>query len=661
MGCWARIRVRTEGPIRLASRWMWVNLEGDADAGRGGYRRSMNSLPGRDEAVLAVVCGAWAAFFLATENATGLWVAPLFAFGVLAYRRLPVVASMTVAILDLGLTLLLDVSSENPGSLAALFVVVYGLGRYPTAMRSIVPLTVLLLAMVVADPSVPTVVFGCVLLGAVWSFGAAVRRRTQAAEDATAKVERLAQVDPAMRAEQAVAEERARLAGETLAVIRAAVVTMLQHAECAAAELDRTSLEAIQSEGRKATSELRRLLGLLRSEPERGGRPPAHASRSEGISQLATAAGLIAVCLVEIGVTPDPVAPLSVATVALSLLLAAAVALRRRDPGLACTAATLPPVLALALDMTLPYGLWTAVVAGLLGWSVATRGQWRDRAALGLFAGVLVLDVQRHHPGNEAMMLVVVALAVIAGHVWATRDRDERSASTRMAALRAEHDAVAEHAVRSERLRLAHELHDVTSHAVGVMVLQAGAAAAMRDRDPEPASAAVANVKAAGTQALSELDLLFDLLDAGAVGPSGLAAGSAPSGLAERVEALVVRMRDAGLRISLVGDGPLPEDPELTAAAYRVVQEALTNVMRHAPSAQAEVELTAASGSLRVRVRDDGSRSTPPSSEGAGFGLVGLEERVRAVGGELVIARHEAAGFVVEARLPLAQPSEVSP
>lgn len=631
---------------------------------------------GRTEVTLAVLAGVWAGGFLHPEPVAAP-AAVLVGLAVLTQRRRPAVAATAVAAIDLGLGWWYGVSGENPASLAALFVVVYALGRYTTPARSTVPLAACLVALVADDPSAPTIVFGCLLLGSVWSIGAVVRRRTHAAHRAAALAAELAELDPNARAAQAVAHERARLAGEILAVIRTAVVTMLHDAEEASADLDPSALERIQIEGRRATSELRRLLGLLRSEAEPGPGPePGSGSRpgSEPRSpasrwrvptrgpwwpDLATAVGLIAACWLEIALTPELLATSSGLAVAVSLAMAASVALRRRNPDIACAAAAAPPALALAMDLTLPYGLWTAAVAGLLSWSVGVRGRWWDRAALGLLAGVHLLDVRQHHTGNEAITLVVIALTAVAGHLWASRDRDQRSATELEVALRAHHALVAERAVHAERLRLARELHDVTSHAVGVMVLQAGAAAAMRERHPSGAHAAIANVQTAGAQALSELDVLFGLLDAGAIGVSGLTDSGTESGLLPRVEALVARMRAAGLRVSLVAEGDrLPEHPDLTATAYRVVQEALTNVMRHAPDADVEVVLATGDDLLLVRVCDEGSPPVATASDGVGFGLVGLAERVRAHSGELHVGRRTGGGFTVEARLPVVSRQE---
>jgi signal transduction histidine kinase len=203
--------------------------------------------------------------------------------------------------------------------------------------------------------------------------------------------------------------------------------------------------------------------------------------------------------------------------------------------------------------------------------------------------------------------------------------------------------------VREERLRLARELHDVASHAVGAMVLQAGAALALRERDPGGARAAIRTVQAAGSEAMAELTTLFGLLDAGAVGPAGHAAP--PPG--HDLGALATRMRAGGLAVELTGETRLPADPLLAATAYRVVQEALTNAARYAPGSRVEIAVDdAADGLVVVTVADDGPGTAPQA--GGGFGLVGLAERVRALGGELSAGPRPGGGFAVEARLPVA-------
>jgi signal transduction histidine kinase len=212
-------------------------------------------------------------------------------------------------------------------------------------------------------------------------------------------------------------------------------------------------------------------------------------------------------------------------------------------------------------------------------------------------------------------------------------------------------------AIRSERLRLARELHDVASHAVGVMVLQAGAAAALADRSPGQSREALATVRSAGADAQVELDLLFGLLDAGAVGAAGLAANPDAGRLDDALHALAARIEAAGLRVSLHLAERLPDDPQLAATIYRVVQEALTNATRYAPGATVQVTVADEAGMLEVTVRDDGPGHEPTIPSAGGFGLVGLAERVRALGGSVTAGPAADRGFVVTARLPLDRPA----
>lgn len=632
-----------------------VHREADAAAAGSGYRQRMNvRWPRVGEAVLAAACALWAAFFLAAVGTGALLTAPLAGLAVLPYRRRPVVAALAVAALAAVHAWLLAVPSENPSLLAALFVVVYTLGRYATLASSAAPALLLLLAAFVAgDPTVPTLVFGTLLFSAILGFGRLVRRRTDAAEQATATAAELADLDPAARARQVVAEERARLAGEALAVVRAAVAGMHRLARDAADTLDPHALAAIQDEGRRATGELRRLLGLLRSEAEASAaQEGVTARRRPWRVDLLTAAGLASMGLLESVVEPAPVGAVGLALV---VLLAATVALRRTDPALACVLAV-----ALFLAAPVPVGLWTGAVAALLAWSTTTHGHLRDYAALAVLTGVLLLHVHRYDPGNEAILLAVLALAAVAGHLWAARDREERSATAVAARLRAEHQAVAQRAVRAERLRLARELHDVASHGVGVMVLQAGAAAVLRPTDPDRARAAVRAVQAAGEQALSELEVLFGLLDAGAVGAPGLATAAPVTDLADSLEALVDRTHQAGLRVSLGLHADLNGRPELAATAYRIVQEALTNAVKYAPGGSVEVDIAERDAVLEVCVGDSGPQNATAAAPGIGYGLVGLAERVRAHGGELAAGPRGEGGFAVDARLPLTQQLEAT-
>jgi len=625
------------------------------------HRIKVGRMLTRTEIAVAAVCAAWAAASLAGEGWFVL-AAPVFGAAVLPFRRRPVLATVAVSVASLAL-FAAGVSEENPVTLAAGLVVAYGLGRHAPALHAPVPLAALAAGLTAVDGiRAVDAVFVAFVLGVTWACGHLVRRSALRASRAAEHAAELAARDPAALAERAVAEERARIAGDALGVIRAAVETMCARAADAQPALDREALEAIQADGRAAVAELRRLLGLLRSEPAPGEPPPADPARrgphvSRRLADAALVAALGALAILDAATWGEGEGAVSVA---LTLALVAAVGVRRFDAAAACLLATVPSLLAVVTDRPLAYGFAIVVACGLLAWAAAGDGRPRAWLALAALAAVTLAVVHVDSPGNEGIVLCTFALTAVAGRAWAERRREGRAASATAAELRAQHEAAIEQAARGERLRLARELHDVASHAVGAMVLQAGAALALRERDPAAAREAVATVRAAGAEATDELDRLFGLLDAGTVGPAGHAAHAEHD-----LGALAGRMRAGGLAVEVTGEPP--DDPATAATVYRVVQEALTNAARYAPGARVDVALARHEGTLVVTVADDGPGAAhgrvarpgePPVATGGGFGLVGLAERVRALGGELSAGPRTGGGFAVSARLPAAAREE---
>ncbi|HEY8339019.1 MAG TPA: ATP-binding protein, partial [Egibacteraceae bacterium] len=194
-----------------------------------------------------------------------------------------------------------------------------------------------------------------------------------------------------------------------------------------------------------------------------------------------------------------------------------------------------------------------------------------------------------------------------------------------------------------------------------VMVLQAGAAAALRERDPPRARTAVRTITATAAEALAQVDELFGLLDAGTVGAAGLAAAVPAADLVAALTALAERARHAGLRVRLDVVGAGVSDPAVTATTYRIVQEALTNAMRHAPGSTVAVRVGRDDGGVEVCVRDDGAAGGALPGGRGGFGLLGLGERVAALGGELSSGPLAGGGFEVRAVLPVGRPVGTPP
>jgi signal transduction histidine kinase len=214
-------------------------------------------------------------------------------------------------------------------------------------------------------------------------------------------------------------------------------------------------------------------------------------------------------------------------------------------------------------------------------------------------------------------------------------------------AERAEADA--EHRVVEERLRIARDVHDMLAHTVSAMTVQAEVAADALDRDGDAVRAAVQAIRQAGTEALGDVRATVAVLRSG-VDPTG----TTPAPRIGDIDGLVDAAREQGLDVELdiaLSSRPLPEMVELTA--FRVVQEGITNVVRHAGARSARVTVCEAGSVLVVEVRDDGRARARAGPEIAGYGLRGMAERVESIGGELWHGRADDGGWVVRASLPL--------
>ncbi len=210
-------------------------------------------------------------------------------------------------------------------------------------------------------------------------------------------------------------------------------------------------------------------------------------------------------------------------------------------------------------------------------------------------------------------------------------------------------------AVEQERARIAAELHDVVSHNVSVMVVQAGAARKVLDKSPDMAREALLAVEDSGRAAMAELRHVMGLLTMTSQGgdPAGTADLAPQPGL-EQIPALVERIRSGGVRVDLAIEGdviPLPSGLDL--AAYRVVQEALTNAVKHAVGALIRVTLEYSPQRLKVDVVDTGGTTSSTAATGNGRGLVGLRQRLAVYGGTLSAGPRLTGGYMVSAVIPL--------
>jgi signal transduction histidine kinase len=278
---------------------------------------------------------------------------------------------------------------------------------------------------------------------------------------------------------------------------------------------------------------------------------------------------------------------------------------------------------------------------------------WPVRMAAGVIAAVAVTQAWTIDSWNEAFASLGGAALVVllpgALGAWA-RTRAELLSALRERAERAEaeRELMAREAVLSERTRIAREMHDAVGHRVSLMVLQAGAIE-MAAGDPAKVEQLACNVQTAGRQALDELRQMVGVLR-GSEGGDDAPLG--PQHGLEDLPLLVAQSREAGMDVELRATDDRPVDPVIGRAAYRIVQEALTNGGKHAPGARVSVDVERHDDELLIRVVNGAATEPAGDAPGGGFGLVGLGERVRTLGGRLTAEPRLDGGFVVEAVLP---------
>jgi signal transduction histidine kinase len=296
----------------------------------------------------------------------------------------------------------------------------------------------------------------------------------------------------------------------------------------------------------------------------------------------------------------------------------------------------------------------TGLVLAGMGASLLLGNLRRDlEARVGLAitlggAAIVIYNSPSHTAGDLVFTPTLFGISWLVG--FALRERAEQTEAAEERALRAEREreAAARVAVAEERARIARELHDVVAHAVSVIVLQVGAVRhRMPDSDAENRET-LRNVEHAGRTALAEMRRLLNAMRRE---DDGLALLPQP-GL-DDLEALVADVRAAGLAVRLQVHGePVTLPPGLDLSAYRIVQEGLTNSLKHAGASQAEVDVRYGSTDLQLEVRDNGAGGAT-TDPGLGHGLVGVRERVKIYGGEMSAGISRAGGFVLRARIPL--------
>ena len=305
----------------------------------------------------------------------------------------------------------------------------------------------------------------------------------------------------------------------------------------------------------------------------------------------------------------------------------------------------------------------TYAAAIFAAYSAVAYSPYRRAALLSVLAAAVIVTAAYPNttppvPERFTALLILIPTVAVAAAIRVWRRRAAESAE-RLRRAQAEHEAETRRAVELERARIASEMHDVVTHNVSVMVVQAGAARRVLDSSPDDAREALLAVEASGRTAMTELRNLLGLLaPAGAAEPGADPAGGGELALSPQpdlgqIDALVERVRAAGLPVELSVAGRRDLPPGLALAAYRVVQEALTNVLKHAGQAKTTIQIEYRPAELFITVYDDGGHATMAAPGGDGRGLIGLRERIAVYGGQLDAGPRPGGGWRLTARIPL--------
>src|SRR5262245_2735808 len=280
------------------------------------------------------------------------------------------------------------------------------------------------------------------------------------------------------------------------------------------------------------------------------------------------------------------------------------------------------------------------------------RDAMKARVGLGVVLGgaaIVVYNLPDHSTAEQIFIPLVFGISWLAGFALRGQAEQAEDAEVRAAQAEREREAAARIAVAEERARIARELHDIVAHAVSVMVLQVGAVRHKLPDELDDDREALRGVERAGRTALAEMRRLL-----AAMRREGDEPELTPQPGLNGLDSMLDELGRAGLPVRLHVDGqPFPLPPAVDLSAYRIVQEGLTNALKHARATSVDVTVCYRPDVLELEVRDDGRGSA--TSDGMGHGLVGIRERVKIYGGEMSAQPAPGGGFVLSTRLPVAE------
>ncbi len=641
----------------------------------------VSTTPGLADALpfaLLAVGLAEAVVALGSERPAAVAVVPLLVLPLLWRRRhpIPVALAVTAALAVQLPSSELRLFDRTFTVFVCLAIAAYAVARHGSRPWVVPAATVCAagaaLVLGLHDVSVGSGVLAAALVLAPAAVGHTVRDRVRLRRTLEAQAVRLDEAQE-LTARAAALEARGRIAGEVQDIVRRSVDEMVAGAgraralEAIGSPAAGAAIAEVEESGRRALEDMRRMLGVLRSDgPAQpspassidpglvdatgsGWRPASFGATGQVLGAL-LAPGLMVVASVESALTAahgrSAAVEVAAAGLAGALMAAPAVARRRHPLGAALVAWTAAAVVAIAFE---PPTVALALLAALIAFASAAHAR-AAAAWVGLVigaAGVVAVNLGAGYDGwgDYLFPLVIVGLAWAAGSV--VRQQSDLTAVVlqRSVELGRAREAERAAAAAAERLRIARELHDVVAHSLMVMVVQAGAARRTLESGRKGCQEALAVVQETGLRSLTELHRLLDLVD-----PSGRPLEGSP-GL-DRLDELVERTRGSGLVVELsVERGTAGVPGGIDLAGYRIVQEAVTNVLRHAEATHAWIGVQCSVDTLVLDVRDNGTRAAakPP-----GNGIAGMRERARIYSGEVTAGPQPEGGFRVHATIPLA-------
>jgi signal transduction histidine kinase len=336
------------------------------------------------------------------------------------------------------------------------------------------------------------------------------------------------------------------------------------------------------------------------------------------------------------------------AAAAAGLVLTLSLAWRRRAPlvvlGVAIATSVVASVVGVLDEATTPA---IALVVAVYSVGAQTSGLRAAVGGLGAAALIAVNVAEQFSLGDLLFIATILGGAWLAGRAMRYRREREHVLELLTVDLEREREEKARAAVAEERVRIARELHDIVAHAISVIVLQARGGRRSLATDPGETREALDMIEATGSEALAEIRRLLGMLRRD---DEEIALAPQPS--LRYLDALAAQVREAGLPVDLSVEGePTELPPGVDLSAYRIVQEALTNALKHAGPATARVVVRYREHDLELEIADTGAGAS--ASDGGGHGLAGMRERVSLYGGKIETGPRDGGGFAVRARLPL--------